>query len=84
MSFGPPVVFSPAAAASSAPCDILAPSSSSVILSPDAVGTKDRAARSATAVATAPAPTTGEALYSAAAERLREIVASMTQSLRAS
>jgi hypothetical protein len=81
MSFGPPVVFSPTAA-SSAGCDILA--STAVILSPETLGTKDLSSRSAAATAVAAAPSTGEALYSAAAERLREIVASMTQALRAS
>jgi long-chain acyl-CoA synthetase len=39
---------------------------------------------SATAVAASVAPSTGEALYAAAADRLREIVASMAQTLRAS
>jgi 1-acyl-sn-glycerol-3-phosphate acyltransferase len=88
MSIGPPVVFSPAAA-SSAGCDILAPvvGTSEPRLRHSAAGGDAVASASAeanSAVAVANAPSTGEALYAAAADRLREIVASMMQSLRAS
>ncbi|MCL4523483.1 MAG: 1-acyl-sn-glycerol-3-phosphate acyltransferase, partial [Acidobacteria bacterium] len=81
MSFGPPVAFSSFSA--TAPCDVLAPATPSAVILSEAKDLSSRSA-TATAVATTPALTTGEALYAAAADRLREIIASMMQSLRAS
>ncbi len=90
MTFGPPVVFSPTAAASNASCDIFAPGArgSDLQLRHLAAGRDEEAlapeGAAATAVAIAPGPSAGEALYSAAADQLRTIVVSLQESLRAS
>jgi long-chain acyl-CoA synthetase len=85
MSFGAAVSLS--SAASNPGCDILAPSVRVSELQLRHLGAGREGGASApdgtySAVAVATAPSSGEALYSAAAERLREIVASMMQSLR--
>lgn len=83
MAFGPPVAFSPNNSGKTAPCDVLAPVSAPVIRSESTSGGRAKDLSSA-GVATAPSPSLGDAFYSAAAEHLRALVASMMQTLRAS